>query len=473
MRPRCETRRHRRRKKNVPLLPVFLLLVTLLIVYLAPVAPPVISRSGTLNVSSSIITSSIPAHRNRLKYTWFVLPQVNPPTLLESGFRLLHSPLTERCTAGLGHALTVLNAELSTALLLHATYSHRVTNFVFNSTDAERIFNWGQGFLARTEVERRYCLLESNSSECPVCHELSDPGKILFHRIVVVPSNISYGCVSCRANLQRVKHFLAQHQENHTLFQMHPDRCTELPKSPDFTLSRPVYYRQYWRMAPVPPLSETHLNIAIHARRGDFFKHSRRRMTSLREFARVVNTAVRVVYETGDMFAQMPIKLILFSEGRHVKRAQAHDISAMDKQFVDTDRQPKHAGDLYELLTGERATLDAVRTAIRSKRFPSGLAVEFHIATSTEETIRSMAAADIFVGSASDLSQYAIRVVSRAGLQLLPDYLGFVSGCCAVRFSKGGFIKERDVRKMREYWSSFVVANRASAARAMGMALIS
>eukprot|EP00737_Agarophyton_chilense_P001254 gb/GEZJ01001407.1/.p1 GENE.gb/GEZJ01001407.1/~~gb/GEZJ01001407.1/.p1 ORF type:complete len:471 (+),score=47.90 gb/GEZJ01001407.1/:192-1604(+) len=421
-----------------------------------------------LNASASMIGKVIPAHRNRLLHPWLVLPYVRPPSLIESGFRMLHSPLTEHCSAGLGHAFTVLNAELSTALLLHTSYSHRSTHFSSIPIDPDVFFNWGNGYLPRREIGNRYCHLQKDSKQCPVCKSISDEGSPLFHKIVVVPMEISYGCVSCRLNLKRVREFLNEHDHNNTLFQMHPGRCTQLPKSPDFTLSRSFFYSQYWRSNPFSSLSETNLNIVIHARRGDFFAHRNRRMTSLHDFAQVVKNALKVVNSLGDVFSQMPVKIILFSEGRSLKHSAAHDLSAMDNHFIDTDNQTKHAGHLYELLVGKEMHPEEIRTPLKSRNFSYGLSVEFRIATSIEETVRSMVAADIFVGSASDLSQYIVRVVSRAGLQLLPHYLGFMPGCCAVKFWKDGSILEKDVERMRKYWTSFVLSNRASASRAVG-----
>eukprot|EP00178_Gracilaria_changii_P019955 TRINITY_DN5793_c0_g1_i1.p1 TRINITY_DN5793_c0_g1~~TRINITY_DN5793_c0_g1_i1.p1 ORF type:complete len:468 (-),score=24.79 TRINITY_DN5793_c0_g1_i1:2916-4319(-) len=450
---------------------LFLLLVLpLLTTLLSPLGHSgIVTEEHGSSKSTSFTTAHIPAQHNRLLYPWLVLPFVRPPSLIESGFRLLHSSVSEDCTAGLGHAFTVVNAELSTALLLQASYSHRSTHLSTIPVDPDTLFNWGEGFLSRSEVGDRFCHLHRDSIECPVCEEISDEGHNLFHRIAVVPLEISYGCVSCRSNLNRVIKYLDEHGQNHTLLQMHPGRCKELPKSPDFTLSRPFFYSQYWRASPKSSLSETNLNIVIHARRGDFFSHSNRRMTSLRVFAKVLRNALAIVNNVGDIFSQIPVKVVLFSEGRQLRHSAPHDVSSMDNQFLDTDMQPKHAGHLYELLAEEVVQPEHVRFPRRSVSFPHGISVEFRIATDIEDAVRCMVAADIFVGSASDLSEYSIRVVSRAGLQFLPDYLGFVSGCCAIKFGKHGQIDKAYAQLMEEYWTLFVRSNRASALRAVGL----
>lgn len=291
--------------------------------------------------------------------------------------------------------------------------------------------------------------------------------------------------------------FISLHGRNNTLYQMSATKCDSCPKSPDFSLSYRYFYWKYWDIhgnnsfgmmpaagrklegqlwtSPVTRrgqinLPEQELVVAIHARRGDFFKEKKRTMISADVFAKVVQTTMEVIHKVGGIFSDMPVVVIVYSEGRRMGKTggDVHEQASMDHDFVDTDGQVRDALWVHSLL------LPASRIAFTNKThttseiggmFPHGMRVEMRVSTDVRLAVHEMASADVFIGSASDLSQYAVRVISRAGMQLLPRYGGSIGNCCVGRFDGGsGQVGKKSA--LEQFWRMYAMANGKSAERA-------
>lgn len=452
-----------------------------------------------------------PTEVNRFDVPWLLLRRVDTRSFEQTGYKILYSPMKVKASDGIGHGLTVLNAELSTALNLGLSYTHRLGIYGSISreqrTAVEDMFGWGVGEVPRRFIENEVCEVELISNKhppqkgmerCPVCRAIREDSALPIHEVVEIPSSLSYGCVSCHSRQQAVIDFMHSHAKNNTLFQLSPTKCDQSPKSPDFTLSYRYFYWKYWDThgnksfgsLPVaerkvegqhwtPPISkrgsinlpENELVIAIHARRGDFFAQKRRRMASGKVFAAVVKAAMDTVQEVGGVFSEMPVAVIVYSEGRRRKGTvgELHEMALMDHEFVDTDGQVRDAMWFHRLLVPEGRSTNGNNThSMREEgmHFPDGVRVEFRISTDLNVALHEMASADIFIGSASDLSQYAVRVISRSGIQLLPKYIGSMGVCCMARFNdRSGAV--RSARRLVEFWRMYAMANEASAIRAL------
>lgn len=451
-----------------------------------------------------------PAEVNRFEVPWLLLPRVETRSFAESGHRILYSPIKEKASGGIGHGMTVLNAELSTALNLGLSYTHRLGIYGTISqerpTAIEDLFGWGVGEVPRRFIEKEVCIVErithkqppeTGAERCPVCTAIREDSNVPVRNIVEISASLSYGCVSCHSRQLAVIDFMHAHGKNNTIFQMSPTKCDWCPKSPDFSLSYRFFYWKYWDLHEnktfgslpssgrklegqqwAPPvtrrepinLSEQELVIAIHARRGDFFKEKKRRMVPGKVFATVVKTAMDVIHKVGGVFSEMPVAVILYSEGRRQTGAigDMHEQAVMDHEFVDTDAQVREASWFHRQLlpTSRSAPVNKTHTLVEEGgHFPNGLRVEFRISTDVSAALHEMASADVFIGSASDLSQYAVRVVSRGGMQLLPKYIGSMGPCCMGRFDeRSGTVRKR--KTVEDFWRMYAMANEASAERA-------
>lgn len=463
-----------------------------------------VRRVGIWNVAI------LPAEANRFDVPWLLWDRVDTASFARSGYRILFSTLKTRLSDGIGHGMTVLNAELSTALSLGLSYTHRVGIYGSLSRElpeaVENIFGWGVGEVPRRFIEREVCSIEYASrrnpsavgeNRCPLCKAIRNDSVLPIHGIVEIPASFSYGCVSCHSRQTSVQSFLKQHGRNFTLFQMSPEKCDQSPKSPDFKLSYRYFYWKYWdvhadsSIGSLPPvekkeqgkhwalpfqkrqplrLRQDELNIAVHARRGDFLFEKQRRMISARAFRNVIKEVVAAVHEVGGVFAKMGITVTVYSEGRRNDIVgHLHDAKLMDHDFVDTDGQVRDARWFHRLLVPSENPVGGNKTHSAresSAQFTGGVRVEFRISTDFAEAVHEMGSADVFVGSASDLSQYAVRVISRAGVQLLPEYIGAVEECCLVKFHHryGGVSRPK---RLVEYWRLYAMANERSAERAV------
>lgn len=450
----------------------------------------------------------LPAEANRFDTPWLLPDRVETLPMESSGHRVLYSSIRDKGSDGIGHGLTVLNAELSTALSLGLSYTHRVGIYGSISRDSplaiESLFGWGVDELPRSLIQREVCVIELIShrnapaaeDQCHVCRGLREKRELAVDSLVEIPYGLSYGCMSCQTRQVAVMHYLRKNNKNHTLFQMSPEHCDGSPKLPDFGLSRGFFYWKYWdqhsnaSLGRMPKVSRTRstlrgwtanlqkrgpvrldegeLTIAVHARRGDFFSEKHREMVSWKAFSRVIRQAMEAIHAVGGVYGALPVAVVVYSEGRLVRGATGspHDVRQMDREFMDADGSVRDAGWLH----GALVRGDARGNRTHSSRavggpFRAGVRVELRVSRDVTESFHEMASADVFVGSASDLSQYAVRVVARAGVVLLPKYGGGVSGCCVVRFhARSGAVSWK--KRLVEFWRMFAYANEKSVGRA-------
>lgn len=146
------------------------------------------------------------------------------------------------------------------------------------------------------------------------------------------------------------------------------------------------------------------INVAVHARRGDFV--GRRIMVSVQSFIVAIRQIFKhVIYETG-LLSDTPVRILFYSEGRFLSKNSygMHDISRMTKEFVDSDQTIVNRSKVTEQLLHYDDQL--------GKMFSSGLEVVFRISENTIQSVHEMVAADIFIGSASSFSIYLIGSLS-------------------------------------------------------------
>lgn len=459
----------------------------------------------------------VPAETNRFNVPWLLLDRVKTLSLSESRHRILYSPQREVSSDGLGHGLTTLNSELSTALLFNLSYSHRAGKYAsltkHDRYAIESVFGWGFGEIPREYLQNEMCDIEYVSHRgwsdhghmCPICTSLKGRAATApdsMRQIVDIPASLTYGCITCKARRRPVRDFLGQYRESNTIFQLSTAECDGSPKSPDFSLSHGFFYWKYWDLhseptfarrmpkrnvagqryaAPVRQRAQVNLvqhelSIAVHSRRGDFFEAKNRELIPSAVLVRVIHHAMSIVRDSGGKFSQMPVAVYVYSEGQRTNHTvgTVHDIEIQNSDYVDHDGSVHDAGWWQRLMVPFKKPGRGNKTHAfqeRDEMFPFGVRTEMRVATDLVQSIHEMASADILIGSASDLSQFAVRVVSRGGLQLLPQYLGAVPGLGGFRFdSKTGDISKRKL--MLATWQLYMSANEASAERALRDALV-
>lgn len=498
---------------------------------------------------------SVPQNINRFDYPWRLPPRIRLLSLEESHYRVLYSPLRSISGDGLGHAMATVNADLSTAIRLNLTYTHRVAGFasltrqpVFNDSSdetryqhggaVEELFGWGVGEIPRERVQHSICpdeKIPTSGYECCICvhHDLIRRKKQLrsirshsphrypfassplnFNQVVEIPTHLSYFYPHppTQHSVYNAKKFLRKYYKPYTVFSMPHSYCNQSPAYSIFEApQRSYFFHKYWdihghnpttlfksheksqfksvedyRMnslkdgvirpltprAPLANLKQTCIQIAIHARRGDFFQ-VRRPMVPTITFIRLVRFVVaRVIrFHRDDVFSRMPICVVIYSEGQSRENGmivRGHDVSTMNDEYIDTDRSVQSEADVMRLL--RNSTIDKLGDVFGE----NDLMVSLRVSRNTILTVHEMIAADIFIGSQSGMSTQVVGSISRAGFILLP--------CCDripanghVPFShhmgdKDGsnLITDDSLTTMRLLWYDFSRANSASAMRALG-----
>lgn len=373
----------------------------------------------------------------------------------------------------------------------------------------EGFFAWGVGEIPRQAVQDAYCQEkdgEGSIDRCRPCigHPKSNGHPTLkFDRVVNIPMELSYKFPGnpTKRHWQMLEQFLKQHNQSNTIFQMPVEVCASSPTYTGFDQhSRAWFYHKYWdahavyvhgdpratRKIPVsrrmyrdswkrtlhlpgvprrPKLRRLHqheLTIAVHARRGDFFK-DKRPMVSAKSFASIIREVVAVVKKKGGIFATMPVKVNIYSEGMPVAGSWTvgHNIEHLSKTFLDSD--------------GTELKVCAVKKMIRhgvsdnlGNLFDTGLKVQFHISEDTIRSLHEMVASDIFIGSLSSMSHHLVGSLARGAMQIFPNrYVKTSDWYGHVQFnSDTGKILDKDKSLVPAYWDAFEKANRDSAKRA-------
>lgn len=490
---------------------------------------PLISDERAVIYTSKI--RQVGATSNRFDNPWYVQKRVRFPTLEESRYRVLYSPLRGVASDGLGHNAGVMNAEIGTALRLGLAYTHRVSLYGSLTRDnpnaVENFFGWGHDQIPREFIRESFCRTSGNFSraKCQPCEGLktnSSFNEMKFRHLVEIPYNLTYGRMWCSRSgspihessncMKQTNDFINRYNHSHTIFQMPLDTCANNPVDSFFDpVTRAYLFNQYWdrhgsrsrystaddekkpnirftgkgipllraavRRGPIR-YPEHALNIAIHARRGDFFTETRRSMVSTAAFGRTVRDFMTVVQKQGGVFSRMPVIVHLYSEGVNVKGARygGHDVSGMAKSYKDSDGSDRDAGWVTKVIRGvglsepeaqnsTNSTGASGNIAPRFSLFPGGLKVKLHIATNTIQSLHEMISADMFIGSASGMSMHVVATMSR-GVHLLPSFLRTYNGeCCHSAFDpQTGTLHDR--QSVAKFWKAFAYANEASATRA-------
>ena len=494
---------------------------------------------------------------SRFDNPWHIPKPVQFPSLQQSRYRLLYSPVRLQVGSGLGHAMAIVNTEVATAFRLGLTYTHRVSRYghlsdnvakilaqpnasareqpqsQFQSAGAiERLFGWGAGEIPREQLYPALCGpgFVAMENRCAVCNgswinstvtrervKLPKYAKHNFRvdHVVEIPDDLSYKPHGGRLGLaKKVDAFLKQHPHPYTVFTMPAARCDKYPAYSSFDpVTRSFYFHKYWmahggkgqtvidstdeqkketfidfyrriasnrvipnlgKRPPLVLLNTSQLNIAVHARRGDFFD-AKRPMISVHVIGVLVRFLVSQVIRAervsstfeciqsneghdcgsragnvGDapimnrqVFARMPICISIYSEGRSKWRnARAHDVTQQTHEFVDVDGHVMTTKDVTRIVNGPAGK--------------DGVEVKLRISANTVLSIHEMVAADVFIGSSSGMSTHVIGSLSRAAF-LLQVSRGADPNNRFIDFnSSTGEIKPDQVAKMKELWRIFV-----------------
>lgn len=509
---------------------------------------------------------TVPPAVNRFDYPWRLPARLRLPTLQQSNYRVLYSPLRSVSGEGLGHAMATVNADLSTAIRLRLTYTHRIASFAsltrqpsgVNESDfyegaddiskyqhggaIEELFGWGVGEIPRERIQHSICpdnKMATSPYDCLVCtqHDLAKRKQQLksiqthlphrhpfaqaplnFNQIVEIPTNLSYfyPYPPTQQAQHNVKTFLQSHSKPYTVFYMPKAYCDRSPAYSVFGApQRSFFFHKYWdahgykkdkytvqpnskratqnqryknfndyrlhssegglilpllSRAPLAKLKQHQIQIAIHARRGDFFQAGRPMVSTL-SFARMVRILVSQVirYRRDDIFSRMPISVAFYSEGQSRKghiAVRGHDTSTMNDEYIDADRTVQNETTVEKMLRNN--SIDNLGNVFGT----TGLSVSLRVSQNTVLSVHEMVAADIFIGSQSGLSTHVVGSMCRAAVVLLP--------CCnrnrMSNFIPFNNVKDTDgshlinveyIKAMRVLWNAFSKANSASATRAV------
>lgn len=399
----------------------------------------------------------------RFHERWSKIPAIKTLSLNESNHRVLYSSMSDKSGDGLGHSLATFNAEVSTAIHMGLTYTHRRATFSSltdeDSAAVDDFFGWGYGEISRENIQRTVCEMDEEQIDgvydlvggqagkkrhrvCAPCEKLRplphEGSLVDVAQIVQLPPVASFpttlGCkereynyITCRDQLNA--ELLRKHPGN-TLFTMTPQGCNTMAPNSKFEETAGWYYDHYWRRPWLQNRSlsfdPTELTIAIHARRGDFLSTSNsRKATPSTSFQAAVAELLKITQQVGGPFSRLPVAVHVYSEGTFKGKAGAgHNISKMDQVFVGTDGAPETAQQWQREL---RKLLRELQPEIR---------VELHIAQDTLSSLHEMVSADIFIGSDSGMSTNIVKSLSR-GVVILPGAVG--KGEDAFRYARKRF----------------------------------
>lgn len=264
---------------------------------LSPVAAVLLQLLVSISTSSPTkpigsLTIRVPRASCRFDVPWRSPPRPHLPSLQESRGRLLYSGVREAVSDGLGHGMATTNADVSTALRLGVTYTHRVAKYgslvgqSFNnellsrnstendkkptiaglSDEAGRIegfFGWGVGEVPREAVQDAACDFrdeDGSISKCKLCTEADlrrvkkarrrdNQPRLRIDHIVEIPISLSYKFPhrATRAVNDSLAAFLKKHNKPYTAFHMPHELCAKSPAySKFFPSSRSFFFHKYW-----------------------------------------------------------------------------------------------------------------------------------------------------------------------------------------------------------------------------------
>lgn len=386
----------------------------------------------------------VPVLANRFETPWRIPHRVRFSTLQEARHRIVYSALRDSGNEGLGHHMRTIAADVGTALRLGAAYSHhRPSHGSLSRGDAdavERLFNLGTGHMARNFIRDAVCILDDrvryNESACPTCLSVRPGNALGITQVVTVPRELSYGWTGedefSKEGQDKVETFLREgaNSRSHTILQMPPGDCERhlavLFVGPKVSA---YFFHRYWdahggaeHMAlfgrniidfggrrKAVGFNESELTIVVHARRGDFFKYGRPRVSTL-VYGKVIRNFMNIVHKVGGPFAKMPVAVHMYSEGKlkeGMTDEHGHDMSRRTEEYEDADGAVLDSEMVRSLIYDDNA-------------FPHGLRIQMKISMDTIRTVHEMVSADAFFGSESSLSSVVVQSLTRAGVVLLP-----------------------------------------------------
>lgn len=389
--------------------------------------------------------------KSRFDMPWQRIPKVRTKSLKESRNRILYSPIAASGTSGIGHVMATVNAEITTALGLGLTYTHRKPSFGLltktNPNTLEDFFGWGENEIPRVRVQTELCqtdfvddqkmperVLRKKGRQCPVCHGLSTNSHnstLNVVRTVNVPHEVSFRDQACKSgDCAREFSSHAEHNLPNTLLLMSANRCGLLPAMSNFSQSAPWFYWKYWSRSPRTRRGDhdvtyrpDELNIAVHIRRGDFLSVTNRDVTKSHVFAKVIRSVQSMIQRHGGPFASLPVAVHIYSEGKRrpgSNTTSLHNIDELSNEYVDSEGVVRDVSWWRALLEQTSPQSTAGNNTLSSF---NPVRIVMKISVDTIVSLHEMIAADVFVGSRSGLSWNVVGSLSR-GLQLHPVSCG-------------------------------------------------
>jgi hypothetical protein len=400
---------------------------------------------------------------------WLNVSRIHIPTLAESRHRALHSPIRVHQGDGLGHGMATKNIEVTAAIRLGVTYTHRRPMFgALSDLDPDAIenfFGWEQNEIAGQKFFEDHCVPTPHPRNCTICGQLRNDSNM--KDIVRVPITMLSG----GRNDATIKQFIAMNNRSRTVFAIESATCANSPAFSDFSLSRPWFFWKYWDQRTLKlsagdvnvssnspsflNFSDKEISIAVHVRRGDFFDQKKRKLMNCKTYAKIIRTVQAAIEERGDKLSKMPVAVYIFSEGMPMPGYGfgTHDMRHLTEDFLDEDRVVRDATWWTRLLAETSSQPRDKTSAPRAQ--PKIPRVELRISRPTLLSTHQMIAADVFIGSMSGLSANLVRTLSR-GVQIHPGISPPFNFCCAVTANEDTGVV--DQLMFRSLWSDYAAS---------------
>lgn len=428
---------------------------------------------------------SVPSHSSRQDTPWRLPHRLELSTLKASRNRILYSSLQRQAGAGLGHYFRSVSAEVSTAMRLKLTYVHReALHGALSSTRVNNLFNLGKGYTRREDVYADVCTNNTtvNGSWCNDCHGIKKANWHGIRKVVHLSRQLTYDWSAddefSDSGKEKVAEFLKidGNDDEFSLLHMPTGDCDRHvaakfigPNSLSYFFHRfwdahgsDTHLERYFLEEQLIStkkerktknlLRDDELNIALHARRGDFFECGRPRVC-LTAYGKVIRNIMSIVQSTGGIYAKLKVKVRLYSEGLPVLNTTStglgHDMREHSHRFQDADGAVLSEQVIYETLFDVSV-------------FRHGFELEMRISSDTLDSIHEMAMADIFIGSESTMGSVVVQSLSRGALILLPVRKGRLDDeAFAWRYPLRSFFDDDsgellESRYLRKLWIKYV-----------------